>query len=218
MTATSAKLTIGYWDKTWATTPPPTGATMGIAFSGWTDPGQALANSNPIKASLAGAKFISLGGGNENGAFRAASFAPINQAIAGGHFAGWDGIAYDVELGDSGLENAFASSFALAKAQGFQVLVTISHSAPYGISDAYSLMQTFFANPQIDFLSPQLYTTGKEAQNDYATSAGVTWPMYANAKAKIVPSIVSTTFWPDGQKYFANQGVTLSGYVRWGTT
>ncbi len=127
MTATSANLTIGYWDKTWATTPPPTDATMGIAFSGWTDPGQALADSNPIKASLAGAKFISLGGGNENGAFRAASFAPINQAIVGGHFAGWDGIAFDVELGDSGLENAFASSFALAKAQGFQVLVTISH-------------------------------------------------------------------------------------------
>jgi hypothetical protein len=113
------------------------------------------------------------------------------------------------------LAAAFAQSFAAAKAKGLKVLVTISHSAPYGIGDAYPLMQSFFTNSNIDFLSPQLYTSGSELNNEYTTSGGVTWNMYAGARAKVIPSIVKANMYADAQTYFAQHGVTLAGFIQW---
>jgi LysM repeat protein len=213
--ASDAKV-CGYWHWTWSTigaTPP--GTNLGIAFSGWTDPATALQNSAHVKDSLPGSKYISLGGGNANGEFTGASLTSITAAINAGSFAGYDGIAYDVEEGSSGLESLFGQSFAAAKANGFKVLVTVSHSAPYGISDAATLMRSFFADANIDYLSPQLYTTGEESANDYATSGGVTWSQYATAKAAIIPSIVNAGMYQSAQDYFQAQGVTLTGFVQW---
>jgi len=207
---------IGYWNRTWSPSAAPAGATLGLAFSGWTDPTAALQNSAAVVGSLVGTKFISLGGGNANGAFKVGSFAAINAAIEGGTFAAYGGIAYDVEEGDTDLATSFQQSFALAKAKGFQVLVTVSHSAPYGIGDAQALMTAFFADGNVDFLSPQLYTTGTETTNDFATSGGVTWPQYATAKAAIIPSIVNASLYTDAKTTFAGYGVTTTGYVVWG--
>jgi LysM repeat protein len=208
---------VGFWWWTWSATSAATANTnLGIAFSGWTDPATALQNSAHIKNSLPGSKYIALGGGNSSGAFTHASLTSVTAAINAGSFAGYDGIAYDVEEGDSGLESLFEQSFAAAKDNGFKVLVTVSHSAPYGISDASTLMQSFFANANIDYLSPQLYTTGKETANQYATSGGVTWSEYATAKAAVVPSIVDASLYQSAQNYFQQQGVTLSGFIQWG--
>lgn len=205
----------GYWCQTWESVTPLPGATLGIAFSGWAAPDSAISNSASTKDKLVGAKLISLGGGNKNGAFSAGVLEAIDAAIKGGDFAGYDGIAYDVEEGDSGLSQAFATSFAAAKAAGFKVLVTVSHSAPYGISDAPALMKGFFADDSIDLLSPQLYTGGNETQNDYATTDGVLWTEYAAAKAAVIPSIVSADLYPSAQTYFSGQGVELQGYIQW---
>ena len=139
----------------------------------------------------------------------------ITQAINAGSLSGYDGIGYDVEEGVAGLEADFAASFAAAKAKGFKVLVTVSHSAPYGITDAPELMKSFFANPDIDLLSPQLYTDGTEPENDYDISQGVVWRQYADCQAAVVPSIVKDTMYSDAQTYFANEGVTLQGYIQW---
>jgi hypothetical protein len=174
-----------------------------------------LQQSGAVYTSVPNPKYITLGGGNRNGAFEADSLQKVTDAISAGKFASYAGIAYDIEEGDPGLSTAFAESFEAAKQQGLNVLVTISHSAPYGISDAHALMQSFFTDPNIDFLSPQLYTTGFETQNDYATSHGVTWDMYAAAKARVIPSIVKASMYADAQSYFAQQGVTLSGFVQW---
>ena len=76
-------------------------------------------------------------------------------------------------------------------------------------------MNSFITDSNIDILSPQLYTTGEEPENDYTTSQGVTWESYKTAKAAIVPSLVSSTYYPDAQTYFAQQGVTLKGYIQW---
>ncbi len=205
----------GYWNRTWSPRVAPAGSTMGLAFSGWTDPATALSQSAPVKAGLAGAKFITLGGGNANGAFQATSFAAINAAIGNGQLAGYDGVAFDVEEGGSDLAAAFQQSFALARQAGLRVLVTVSHSAPYGIADAAQLMQAFFADGNIDVLSPQLYTTGSETSNDYATSGGVTWATYATARAQIVPSIVTPALYADAQTTFKGYGVTTAGFVSW---
>jgi LysM repeat protein len=216
-TPTPASGTItGFWWWTWSSNPtPPAGVNLSIAFSGWANPQTALQNSANIQNSLPGIKYICMGGGNSNGAWTVAAVNAVTSAINAGSFAGYNGIAYDIEEGSAGLESAFQQSFAAAKAKGFQVLVTVSHSAPYGVSDAATLMQSFFANPNIDILSPQLYTTGEETSNQYTTSGGVTWAQYATAKAAIAPSIVSANLYASAQTYFKEQGVTLNGFVQW---
>lgn len=207
---------IGFWRWTWSPSVlPPAGCNLGLAFSGWTDIANALQQSSTVYDSVPNSKYITFGGGNENGAFDEASLGKITDAIRAGKFASYVGIAYDIEEGDPGLSAAFAGSFKAAQEKGLKVLVTISHSAPYGISDAHDLMQSFFADPNIDFLSPQLYTTGSETQNQYDTSGGVPWTLYAGAKAKVIPSIVRAGMYADAQAYFAQQGVTLAGFVQW---
>ena len=93
--------------------------------------------------------------------------------------------------------------------------VTVSHSQPYAVSDAAALMTSFFSNSNIDYLSPQLYTTGSETTNDY-TAVGTSWSSYATAKAKIIPSVVlGSRDYPTAQTYFSQYGITLYGYVQW---
>ena len=207
---------IGFWRRTWVpSATPPSGCNLGLAFSGWTSVKQALLESSTVYNGLPDLKYITLGGGNDNGAFNAANVQKITTAITEGMFDSYVGIAYDIEEGESGLADAFAQSFAAAKAKGFKVLVTTSRSAPYGIGDAVSLMKAFFADPNIDFLSPQLYTTGSETQNQYTTAGFVTWEMFARANAKVIPSIVKASMYADAQAYFAQRGVTLAGFVQW---
>jgi len=76
-------------------------------------------------------------------------------------------------------------------------------------------MRAWFVDANIDYLSPQLYTTGNEGANDWATSGGVQWSEYANCRAKIIPSIVSSSMYQDTQSYFAARGVTTAGYIQW---
>lgn len=174
----------------------------------------ALQQSAAVLDSVPEVRYLTLGGGNQNGAFTQSALQAITAAIEAGQFAAYAGVAYDVEEGDSGLGAAFAASFAAAKAQGLKVLVTVSYSEPYGISDAASLMQGFFADDNIDYLSPQLYTSGTETQNDY-TAVGVSWEKYTTTKASVTPSIVQADMYADAQNYFAQQGVTLGGFVQW---
>ena len=86
--------------------------------------------------------------------------------------AGYVGICYDIEEGEAGLASGFAKSFATAKAAGLNVLVTTSHQAPYGVSDGANVMRAIFASPDVDYVSPKLYTTGEETANDFALNRG----------------------------------------------
>ena len=52
------------------------------------------------------------------------------------------------------------------------MLVTTSHQAPYGFSDGADVMRAIFASPDVDYVSPELYTTGDETANDFALSKG----------------------------------------------
>lgn len=206
---------VGYYAWTWQSTPGLSDATMSVAFSGWTDVQNALSDSGNVYDSLKGTKYISFGGGNANGRFSLAGIAGIDAAISGGLLSGYSGIVYDVEEGDSGLAAAFANSFSLAKSFGFSVVVTVSHSAPYGIADAHTLMGTFLSSPNIDYISPQLYTSGTEASNDYDISSGYGWDNYRNSNPAVVVSIVRASYYDDAVGYFNNIGVPLSGYIQW---
>ena len=191
---------------------------VGVAFSGWADPLKALQDSSAVQNKLPGTKYISLGGGNENGRFTNDILVSITTAINSNSFSQYQGIVFDIEEGDPGLTSAFSNAFSAAKSKGFRVLVTISHSAPYGIEDAADLMRSFFANSDIDYLSPQLYTTGMESANDFSITAGVNWSEYGASKATVIPSIVKGIMYEDAEAYFRSQGVYTTGYVQWSQT
>jgi hypothetical protein len=193
----------------------PPDSNLGVAFSGWADPSLALSDSNNVYSRLPGRKYISLGGGNGNGRFTWSNLNSIQQFINNNAFSAYAGLVFDIEEGDSGLVDAFNACFQACKNKGLYVLVTVSHSAPYGISDAASLMRSFLQNSNIDFISPQLYSSGYENSNDYSITYGVQWYEYASAKAEIIPSVCKYTYYDDAYNYFRSQGVTLTGYVQW---
>lgn len=197
----------------------PLNTNLVVAFSGWADPSRALSDSLSVYSNLVGLKFISIGGGNSNGYLTSQVLNQLNNLMNTGSFSAYDGICYDIEEGDSGLAGAFSTSFAIAKSKGLKVLVTVSHSAPYGIGDKIQLMSSFFTNPNIDILSPQLYTSGYETSNDYSFS-GVPWSSYANAVAFVVPSLVSASMLADAQAFFLDNSrsgtsFAIQGYIQW---
>jgi hypothetical protein len=209
----------GIWYWTWSSSASVSGKTLSVAFSGWVDADQALSDSSSIYPKLVGQKYLSIGGGNGNGHFTAASLSKVSTYCGNGKFNGYQGIAFDIEEGDSGLSSAFANAFSACKSAGFKVLITTSHSAPYGIGDASTLMQSFFQNANnIDYMSPQLYSSGTEGSNDYTTGSGVTWAQYKPFSGKLIPSVVAASYYWDSQSYFGNLGITTVGYVQWSQT
>jgi len=213
--AVARGIVIGYWDKTWAPSGAPGGANLGVAFNGWADPAAALADSVSVKSSLVGTKYISIGGGNNNGAFTLARVQDLKTSILAGNFDGWEGIALDVEeCHDTGLGSAFQAVTAAAKSRGLQTMVTVSHSQPYGCDDAAALMTAFFEDENVDYMSPQLYTSGAEARPDF-TAVGTTWNQYGNCKAALIPSIVDGTHYDEVTEHFNSLGMQLQGYVQW---
>jgi hypothetical protein len=202
----------GYYDWTWAPRAAPAGTNLGVAFGGWASATNALTDAAGILPSLVGAKYLDIGGGNTNGRWTLASITELNSKLSTIKTTGYVGVCYDIEEGDSGLASALTSSFALAKAAGLKVLVTISHSAPYGISDADMVMAAVASSADVDYLSPQLYTSGAETANDYTG----TWTLFKTAKAAIVVSIASPGLYSSAQTYFSQQqGITLSGFIAW---
>lgn len=210
--------TKGFWWWTWSgISGAPSGTSLSVAFSGWTDPGNAIRDSASVVGKMPGTKYLSLGGGNANGHWDAASLRRITEAVNRGDFktAGYHGLCYDVEEGDSGLAGAFRDSFAACRRNGLKVLVTVSHSAPYGIGDANALMQSFFSDGNIDILSPQLYTTGNEGSNDYSTTAGVQWESYANTRAAVMPAITKCGLYDDAKHVLGRSGIKVTGFIQW---
>jgi len=189
---------------------------MGVAFSGENDAQSALDESNGIRGKLQGSAYISIGGGDAAGRWTSAIVQKVTQYCSGKKFSGYTGVCFDVEEGDGGLESQFAAAFSACKSAGYVVFVTTSHSAPYGFSDSAALMRAFISNRDIDYLSPQLYSSGNEKNNDYATTNGVQFTEWAKSSAKIVPSIVGASYYADANSVFKSRfGINIDGYVRW---
>ena len=75
-------------------------------------------------------------------------------------------------------------------------------------------MNSFFSNPNIDYLSPQVYND-QLSGNDF-TAEGTSWSSWAKSKAKIVASVVvGSRDYSQAVSYFANCGITLAGYIQW---
>jgi LysM repeat protein len=218
---------MGYWDWTYSNAEPPPNTTLSLAFSGEIVVSEVLSKGQLVFDTMVGDKYICFGGGNAAGSFNLARIEAITNAINSGTLCDYDGIAYDVEMVEMDLEDAFATSFKAAQDKGLKVLVTISHSAPYdiiGASDAnmikaqaLALMKSFFVNKNINIISPQLYTNGDETENDYSW-INVNWNEYVNCIAQVVPSIVKASYYTDAEQYFGALDIELSGYVQWQQT
>lgn len=185
----------------------PNDTTISIAFSGLVDPGQqtddynqntALGQSNGIYNLMIGAKCCSLGGGSTP--FTSAVIAVQKSAILSGQFIKYDVICFDIEVGDSGLATDFEDLFAAAKSVSLGVFVTISHTAPYGISDGKILMTSFFQSMNIDCISPQLYTFDFGTTCEYAENNQLSWDEFSqlyinrsNQNLIVSPSLFSNT-------------------------
>jgi len=212
--STSSYVGIWYWTWSSSVVPPPS-TNLGITFSGYADPATALTNSQPFFSQLPGTKIMSLGGGNAAGSWTAARLTAVIGYVNSGKFDAYSGISFDIEEGDAGLGSLFSTVFAATKARGKTVIVTTSHSAPYGIPDAAVLMHQFFGDSNIDLMSPQLYTSGSETANDFSESGGIAWSEYVGCKAKLIPSIVTAAMYGTAQQFFQTKGITTYGYIQW---
>eukprot|EP00660_Eupelagonema_oceanica_P009351 gene9351-13484_t len=109
---------------------------------------------------------------------------------------------------------AFAAAFAATRAAG---LLCAQTDAP---SDAVALVKAWAKDANIDVLSPQLYSTGREAAPEFAETnsckdAGCTWSLYAGALPAFAPSIVDASQYPAVESWFASAGITARGYFEW---
>lgn len=195
-----------------------------VAFSGYMEPGTSqdtfsdptcLGQANGIYDLMVGDKYVSLGGGTLSWTPEAIEKDIV--AIKNNEFKNYQGLCFDIEVGDSGLN--FENLFQAAKDVGLKVLVTISHTAPYGISDANKLMQDFFNSENIDYISPQMYTNDFGTTNEYVPNNAVSWAQFItyytsrkNVNLSIIPSIFSNQV-KNGTYDLYNTGGTNEGLV-----
>lgn len=208
---------VGYYSLSWTEKDSaPVNPDIGIAFSGWAEVYQAL-SSGPLAESLHGRKYLSVGGSNVNGVMNAATFKAMEENLDYVKDAGFIGICFDIEStqGENKYIPAMEAAFAATKAAGLKVIVTTSHSAPIKSGAPKQVVASWVASDNIDYLSPQLYSSGTEKQPQTVTSSGVSWDVWKGAKATIIPSIVDGTHWQATQNFFQNQGIPLGGYLQW---
>jgi len=55
-------------------------------------------------------------------------------------------------------------------------------------------MRGFFQDGKIDYISPQLYSSGNESSNDYSTD-GFDWSNFQDMVPGFVPSIVAGSYY-----------------------
>lgn len=223
---------IGYYSWNWgAGSTGSAGANMGCAFTGLVDVDQAIAQyvegASWCCPALEGQKILTVGGGNSAGLFSASTLAAVTAKAAAIKAAGYDGIMYDVEEvqgPSSSLVPLFKQSFAAMKGAGLIVGVTTSHSAPYQCDtaqDAVDFVNAWVADPNIDILSPQLYSSGQEGSPEFAETAsckaqGCTWDLYKSSHAAIAPSIVLSSQYTAVQSWCKQTfEVECRGYFEW---
>jgi hypothetical protein len=208
---------MGYWNKTWSPSDAIPGANMSGVISGWAEFDNAFSESELVFPNLKGITFFTIGGGNKNGHFTAKRLEDFKQAILNKKLDHYNGICLDLEEGDAGLSDKIEEVCAVAKQNGFTVLVTISHAAPYEFPDAQTVMRNMFKSINIDYMSPQMYQWGADGVFDITTdpSLGIDWPDYKECGSIIIPSIDISTLYPECQEFFEGHGVEIGGYIQW---
>lgn len=177
---------------------------------------------------LQGTKYFSIGGGNQNGVLTAANVQAFINDLSKVHDAGFRGIIWDIEKvrgPSSSMNTVFANAFAAVKSAGLENGITVSHTAPYDTDtaqDATDFVTRFLQDTNVDFISPQLYTSGFESSPDFAAtgncaSAGCGWEMYRSMRSgmKLAPSIVRASQYAQAKQGLEERGLDTAGYIVW---
>jgi hypothetical protein len=223
-TESVAKLdgTIGYYAPSWGMgSIGMDDATVGVAFSGWNTVQTALEESSGIE--LRGSQYLSLGGSSEQGTFDPSTVAQMGEDCPQIKEAGYAGVCFDVEVtrGGKALIKALEETYAKCKKAGLVVMVTTSHSAPTGVSLGdirVQLINSWVKSPDVDIISPQLYTWGGEDIPDFNVTwpcDNCTWNLYKGSKGKFMPSLVDGTHLKATKDWFKKENIEVAGYFQW---
>lgn len=203
----------GYYKFAWQGTSMPAGDWDLAIWFGGEVPKLAIDN-NIGKAKLLNGrkKLLNLGGGlPETGSWNLSDFDYINSKLSDIKSAGWDGICFDVEACQPNVSfvEAFKNCFAKCKQTGLIVFITMSHLVPYacktGKGQGTDLVNAWIADPNIDYISPQLYSSGELLEPSRLTQ-------FATIRDKILPSIPRESDW---NGLAAKTGLACPGYIIW---
>ena len=186
--------------------------------------------ARPFSTGWRGKQFLSLGGSRSIEAWRVEF---LDGLVDGGEeidmikHAGFTGVCFDIEETSGGMElvEAFERAFKALKKSGLEVMITTSHSAPYSADTdeiRIAFVESWIKSPDVDYISPQLYTSGSEGSPEMEPSSGTSGPVnyekyYQNMPAwkKFVPSVNSVSHVDEMKKTFNKKGVRVDGFVQW---
>ena len=99
--------------------------------------------------------------------FTQGNLTDITASIQAGYFSKYMGIVFVIDNVDEAVTAAdFETCFYETRRRGLNVIVCVTHSAPNGMTTATNypasanLMADFLTSPNINYLVPQLFTTG----------------------------------------------------------
>jgi len=208
------ELVRGFYAKTYDTphVTPPSDTNVGISFCGAfpKDPSYPSCSDGPI-TNVAN-NWVSYGGGNDAGSWSDARIQSVIDFIPNIKSLGYTGVVLDIEQSSEEISISRWNELYSAIKNGNLILcVTTSHFKPYGISDANALVTDWLQNPLIDYLSPQLYTSGNEQANSWAAFNVA----YKESKPKIIPSIVKSTYYATVPPTVTSHLPNAVGYIQW---
>ena len=179
----------GYYKFGWGGSSVPTGDwDLAIWFGGEVPKVAIDENINNASKLNGRKKLLNLGGGTETGIWNLSDFDYINSKLSAIKSAGWDGLCFDVEVCPPNVSfvEAFKDCFAKCKQAKLIVFVTMSHLVPYacktGAGQGTDLVSAWISDPNIDYISPQLYSSGDTLEPSNLMQ-------FAAIKDKILPSI-----------------------------
>jgi len=201
----------GYYIMSWKKTPAPTGDwDFGVWFGG-ESPITAITNNIDKSGNITvGKKILDLGGGIDTGIWsNIDELKYVTDRLTDIKNAGWDGLCFDVEVCVNNVDfrDAFKTCFAACKTTGLMVIVTTSGIKPYECNTGEALMNSWIADTNIDYISPQLYG------GDGTTLETQSLALFNNIQQKILPSIPYNSDWP--KLNTGNIGITPGGYIIW---
>jgi hypothetical protein len=207
---------VGYWYWAWQvdTRTPPVGATHGIAFPGnWLSEGIEI--STGCVTQLPGTKLIAIGGVKKQWTVERieSTISLIKDGVVGK--AGYTGITWWIEAGDSNLIDAFERAFKAAKDKGLTNWVTVPLTCPKNIKNSAELMKAILACSSVDYISPQLLPKDKSSGPRLEEHGGISWEDYKATKATIVPTLLSGEMYEGVFCFFQSKGIAIGGYVQW---
>lgn len=206
------------------------GATTGVNFTGLIGVDRAIlmytkecACPDLIAKGPTDKPWISIGGGNWSGRFTASTIEDVIRDLHLIPGAGYGGVVFDVEGGDGGLVDRYREAFRITKELGLMCIVTTSHSGPYNMDgvSATELVKDWVTDPNIDYISPQLYSSGLEKEPEFAETnnckkQGCTWDLYQGSIPKFLPSIIDATQFHEVADWFwDNYEIDTVGYIEW---